>query len=74
MEIVVNLVVWFGGECQVGQMIDWFGSYDCISGFSVWLLLCKFVNEGFEWDFQVFVKCCFECLLLFIDMLESGND
>ncbi|MDC3805912.1 hypothetical protein KGZ04_24835, partial [Pseudomonas aeruginosa] len=28
MEIVANLAVWLGGECQVGQMIDWFGSYD----------------------------------------------
>ncbi|MFV9490588.1 hypothetical protein ACNUIZ_33705 [Pseudomonas aeruginosa] len=32
MEIVANLAVWLGGECHVGQMIDWFGSYDRTSG------------------------------------------
>ena len=32
MEIVANLAVWLGGECHVGQMIDWFGDYDRTSG------------------------------------------
>ena len=32
MEIVANLAVWLGGECHVGQMIDWFGSYDRTAG------------------------------------------
>ena len=53
MEIVANLAVWLGGECQVGQMIDWFGSYDRTSGLSARLLLRKPANEGSERDFQV---------------------
>lgn len=56
MEIVANLAVWLGGECQVGQMIDWFGSYDRTSGLSARLLLRKPANEGSERDFQVSAK------------------
>ena len=52
MEIVANLAVWLGGECQVGQMIDWFGSYDRTSGLSARLLLRKPANEGSERDFR----------------------
>lgn len=51
MEIVANLAVWLGGECHVGQMIDWFGSYDRTSGLSARLLLRKPANEGSERDF-----------------------
>lgn len=68
MEIVANLAVWLGGECQVGQMIDWFGSYDRTSGLSARLLLRKPANEGSERD------CRFERLSSSIDTLESGND
>lgn len=74
MEIVANLAVWLGGECQVGQMIDWFGSYDRTSGLSARLLLRKPANEGSERDFQVSAKRRFERLSSSIDTLESGND
>lgn len=74
MEIVANLAVWLGGECQVGQMIDWFGSYDRTSGLSARLLLRKPANEGSERDFQVSTKRRFERLSSSIDTLESGND
>lgn len=74
MEIVANLAVWLGGECQVGQMIDWFGSYDRTSGLNARLLLRKPANEGSERDFQVSAKRRFERLSSSIDTLESGND
>ncbi|MFU1921630.1 hypothetical protein ACM6PT_31525, partial [Klebsiella pneumoniae] len=74
MEIVANLAVWLGGECQVGQMIDWFGSYDRTSGLSARLPLRKPANEGSERDFQVSAKRRFERLSSSIDTLESGND
>ncbi|HCP6195613.1 TPA: hypothetical protein OE107_003944 [Pseudomonas aeruginosa] len=70
MEIVANLAVWLGGECQV----DWFGSYDRTSGLSARLLLRKPANEGSERDFQVSAKRRFERLSSSIDTLESGND
>ncbi|AXS91090.1 hypothetical protein CAZ19_23825 [Pseudomonas aeruginosa] len=74
MEIVANLAVWLGGECHVGQMIVWFGSYDRTSGLSARLLLRKPANEGSERDFQVSAKRRFERLSSSIDTLESGND
>ena len=73
MEIVANLAVWLGGECHVGQMIDWFGSYDRTSGLSARLLLRKPANEGSERDFQVSAKRRFERLSSSIDTLESGH-
>lgn len=74
MEIVANLAVWLGGECHVGQMIDWFGSYDRTSGLSARLLLRKPAGEGSERDFQVSAKRRFERLSSSIDTLESSND
>ena len=70
MEIVANLAVWLGGECQAGQMI----SYDRTSGLSARLLLRKPANEGSERDLQVSAKRRFERLSSSIDTLESGND
>lgn len=73
MEIVANLAVWLGGECQVGQMIDWFGSYDRTSGLSARLPLRKPANEGLS-GICVSAKRRFERLSSSIDTLESGND